>query len=85
LARGGHNMATLKQLITANSTGITGNYEAIAARLNAPTSIANPVAVAPQVAAPVTLKQIMALVPAAEMVQVYKVTAATDPRSAQRH
>ena len=66
-------MATLKQLITANSTGITGNYEAIAARLNAPTTIANPVAVAPQVAAPVTLKQIMALVPAAEMVQVYKV------------
>jgi len=66
-------MATLKQLITANSTGITGNYEAIAARLNAPTTIANPVTVAPQVAAPVTLKQIMALVPAAEMVQVYKV------------
>lgn len=65
-------MATLKQLITANSTGIAGNYQAIAARLNAPTSIANPVTVAPQVAAPVTLKQIMALVPAAEMVQVYK-------------
>ena len=65
-------MATLKQLIAANSTGITGNYEAIAARLNAPTTIANPVAAAPQVAAPVSLKQVMALVPAAEMVQVYK-------------
>jgi len=73
LARGDHNMATLKQLIAANSTGITGNYEAIAARLNAPTSIANPVTAAPQVAAPVSLKQVMALVPAAEMVQVYKV------------
>ena len=73
LEQGGHNMATLKQLITANSTGITGNYEAIAARLNAPTSIANPVKVAPQVAASIALKQIMALVPAAEMVQVYKV------------
>ena len=73
LARGDHNMTTLKQLITANSTGITGNYEAIAARLNAPTSIANPVTAAPQVAAPVSLKQVMALVPAAEMVQVYKI------------
>lgn len=73
LEQGGHNMATLKQLIMANSTGITGNYEAIAAKLNAPTSIANPVTAAPQVAAPVSLKQVMALVPAAEMVQVYKV------------
>ena len=62
-------MATLKQLIAANSTGITGNYEAIAARLNAPTSIANPVTAALQVAAPIALTQIMALVPAAEMVQ----------------
>ena len=66
-------MATLKQLIMANSTGITGNYEAIAAKLNAPTTIANPVTAAPQVAAPIALKQIMALVPAAEMVQVYKI------------
>ena len=73
LEQGGHNMATLKQLIMANSTGITGNYEAIAAKLNAPTTIANPVAAAPQVAAPVSLKQVMALVPAAEMVQVYKI------------
>lgn len=65
-------MATLKQLIAANSTGITGNYEAIAAKLNAPTTIVNPVATAPQVASPVSLKQVMALVPATEMVQVYK-------------
>lgn len=66
-------MTTLKQLITANSAGLGDNYQAIAARLNAPTSIVNPVAAAPQVAAPVSLKQVMALVPAAEMVQVYKI------------
>lgn len=65
-------MATLKQLIATKAADLGDNYEAIAARLNAPTSIANPVTVAPQVAAPVSLKQIMALVPAAEMVQVYK-------------
>ena len=48
------------------------DYPAIADVLNAPTTIANPVAVAPQVPTQATLKQIMALVPAAEMVAVYK-------------
>lgn len=66
-------MTTLKQLIAQHATNLGDNYVAIAAKLNAPTTIANPVAAAPQVAAPVALKQIMALVPAAEMVQVYKI------------
>ena len=66
-------MTTLKQLIAQHATNLGDNYQAIAEKLNAPTSMANPVATAPQVAAPIALKQVMALVPAAEMVQVYKV------------
>ena len=66
-------MTTLKQLIAQHATNLGDNYQAIADKLNAPTTIVNPVAAAPQVAAPVSLKQVMALVPAAEMVQVYKI------------
>ncbi len=65
-------MTTLKQLIAQHATNLGDNYQAIADKLNAPTTIVNPVAAAPQVAAPVSLKQVMALVPATEMVQVYK-------------
>lgn len=63
----------LKTLIKTHAANLGDNYQAIADKLNAPTTIANSVAAAPQVAAPVSLKQVMALVPAAEMVQVYKV------------
>ena len=65
-------MTTLKALIAQHAANLGDDYQAIAARLNAPTTVANPVISAPQVAATVSLKQIMALVPAAEMVQVYK-------------
>lgn len=63
----------LKTLITQHSAGLGDNYQAIADKLNAPTTKANPVTAAPQVAAPIALKAIMALVPATEMVQVYKI------------
>ena len=65
-------MTTLKQLIKTHAAGLGDDYEAIAAKLNAPTTIPNPVAVAPQVPAPITLKQVMALIPPAEMVAAYK-------------
>lgn len=51
---------------------VPSDYDAIAAKLNAPTVMANPVTVAPQVAAPITLKSVMAVVPPGEMVAVYK-------------
>lgn len=50
----------------------TNDYDAIAAKLNEPTVMANPVTVAPQVAAPITLKGLMALVQPTEMVAVYQ-------------
>ena len=61
---------TLKQIIA--QAKLTGTYAEIAAALNAPTTVANPVAAAPMVPAPVTLKAIMAQVPAAEMVKAYQ-------------
>lgn len=50
----------------------TETYSQIADKLNAPIEIPNPVTEAPQVHAPITLKQLMAVVPPAEMVAVYK-------------
>ena len=63
----------LKTLIKTHAANLGDNYQAIADKLNAPTTIVNPVAAAPQVASQVSLKQVMSLVPATEMVQVYKV------------
>lgn len=50
----------------------TGTYSEIAAHLNAPIEMANPVTEAPQIPVPVTLKSVMALVAPAEMVAVYQ-------------
>jgi len=63
-------MATLAQVIKANAPikALGQNYPAIAAALNAPTTIANPVKVAPKVAAPIALSTVWAQVPSAERV-----------------
>jgi len=63
-------MATLAQVIAAKPAikALGQNYPAIAAALNAPTTIANPVTVAPKVAAPIALSTVWAQVPSAERV-----------------
>ena len=63
-------MATLSELIAQHCADLT-DYEAIAARLNAPTTVANPVAEAPQVPHPPTLKEIYAVIPVAEAAAIY--------------
>lgn len=60
----------LKDLIQAHCADLDDDYPAIAARLNAPTVIANPVAEAPQVAHPPTLDDVLAVVPSAERVAI---------------
>ena len=72
-------MTTLRELIVqlaADNAGFAahvaaGNYPAIADALNAPTSEANPITEAPQVAAPPTLKEIYSLIPVAEAAAIY--------------
>lgn len=63
-------MATLSELIAQHCADLT-DYEAIAARLNAPTSIPNPVTEAAQVPHPPTLKEIYAVIPVAEAAAIY--------------
>lgn len=63
-------MTTLRELIAQHCADLS-NYEAIAARLNAPTSAPNPITEAPQVAAPPTLKEIYASIPVAEAAAIY--------------
>lgn len=64
-------MATLAELIAAHCADLGDDYPAIAARLNAPTVLDNPVTEAPQVAHPPTLKEIYALIPVAEAAAIY--------------
>ena len=60
----------LKDLIQAHCADLGDDYPAIAQRLNAPTTIDNPVAEAPQVAHPPTLDDVLAVVPSAERVAI---------------
>ena len=70
---------TLKELIKSQiSTNsefanacMSGDYDLIAARLNAPTSVPNPQTEPAQVAAPLTLKEIYSLIPVAEAAAIY--------------
>lgn len=64
-------MATLRELIAQHCADLNSDYPAIAARLNAPTSIPNPVAEAPQVPHQPTLKEIYAQIPVAEAAAIY--------------
>ena len=73
-------MPTLKQVILTNCAALAAaqNYPAIADHLNAPTTVANPVTVAPQVPADITLKSVMAQVPAAEAVKIFQLSGYVD-------
>lgn len=68
-------MATLKDVLNAQSDLLAlaraGNYPGVVATLETRTQVNNPVSVQPNVLKPITLKGIMAQVPAAEMVKVY--------------
>ncbi len=68
-------MATLKQAIQADAElrelAAAGNYPAVAEALNAAPMVDNPTPRG-RVPAPVMLKQVMGLVPAAEMAKVYR-------------
>ena len=63
-------MTTLRELIAQHCADLS-NYEAIAARLNAPTIAPNPITEAPQVPHPPTLKEIYSLIPVAEAAAIY--------------
>ena len=68
-------MTTLAELIAQHCADLGDNYTAIAARLNAPTTIDNPRAgETDETTTPVeiTLKSVMAAVPVAEQVAIYK-------------
>lgn len=62
-------MTTLTELIAAHCADLT-DYEAIAARLNAPTVIDNPVTEPATVPHPPTLDDVLAVVPSAERVAI---------------
>lgn len=64
-------MTTLAELIAAHATDLGDDYPAIAARLNAPTSIDNPVTEAPQVPHPPTLNEIYEAMPISEVAAIY--------------
>lgn len=68
-------MATLKDVVNNNADLLAlanaGKYAAVVTALDARTQVNNPVSSAPLVPVPITLKAIMAQVPAAEMVKVY--------------
>jgi hypothetical protein len=64
-------MTTLAELIAAHASDLGDDYPAIAARLNAPTTIDNPVTEPPQVPHPPTLKEIYAVIPVAEAAAIY--------------
>lgn len=67
---------TLAELIAQHA--LTGTYPAIAALLNAPTVVANPVTEPGQVAADITLKAVMAQVPPAEGAKVFALPSFVD-------
>jgi hypothetical protein len=62
-------MATLSELIAQHCADLT-DYEAIAAALNAPTTIPNPVTEPATVPHPPTLDDVLAVVPSAERVAI---------------
>jgi hypothetical protein len=64
-------MTTLKALIAQHGAGLGWDYAAIAALLNAPTSVANPVTAAPTVPYPPTLKEIYSQLPVSEAAAIY--------------
>ena len=67
----------LAQLIAQHCADLGDDYEAIAARLNVPTTIDNPNAGkvdSTTELAPITLKSVMATVPVAEQLAIYKST-----------
>ncbi len=64
-------MATLRELIAQHCADLGSDYPAIAARLNAPTSIDNPVAEPATVPWPPTLKEIYAVIPVSEAAAIY--------------
>lgn len=63
-------MATLRELIAEHCPDLT-DYAAIAARLNATTSVENPVKEPTLEPVPITLKTLLALVPATEAAKIY--------------
>jgi hypothetical protein len=65
-------MATLSELIAQHCADLT-DYEAIAARLNAPTTIDNPQTEPATVPHPPTLKEIYAIIPVTEAAAIYNV------------
>lgn len=64
-------MTTLAELIAQHCADLGDDYPAIAARLNAPTSIDNPVTEPATVPHPPTLKEIYAIIPVAEAAAIY--------------
>jgi hypothetical protein len=64
-------MTTLAELIGSHCVDLGSDYPAIAERLNAPTSVANPVTEAPTVAHPPTLKEIYSQIPVSEAAAIY--------------
>ena len=64
-------MTTLRELIDQHAADLGDDYPAIAARLNAPTSEANPQTEPTQVPHPPTLKEIYSLIPVAEAAAIY--------------
>jgi hypothetical protein len=69
-------MATLKDVLNGNADLLDlakkGNYAGVVAALEVRTQVNNPVTVAPQVPKGITLKRVMTIVPATEMVAAYK-------------
>ena len=76
-------MTTLAELIAQHASDLGDDYPAIAALLNAPTTIANPQTEPATVLHPPTLKEIYAQIPVAEAAAIYsKPGLATDIRNA---
>jgi hypothetical protein len=80
-------MATLKDVLNSQADLLAlaqaGKYANVVTALEVRTQVNNPVSSAPQVPVPITLKSIMAQVPAAEMVKVYGLAGfVTDLRTA---
>ncbi len=64
-------MTTLSELIAQHCADLGADYPAIAARLNAPTTIDNPVTEPATVPHPPSLKEIYAIIPVAEAAAIY--------------